>query len=100
MRLWEKLLYPIGYRLLGTFHLAKRKSSQIESALGPVSKFVRSRRAKLGYTQEELAQRVGVGLRFIRELETGKATLRMDKVNQVLNYFGAELAPQPLSRES
>ena len=77
--------------------MAKRKSAQIEAALGPVAKFVRSRRAKLGYTQEELALRVG--LRFIRELEIGKPTLKMDKVNQVLNYFGAELAPQSLPRE-
>ncbi len=35
----------------------------------------------------------GVGLRFIRELEQGKETLRMDKVNQVLSLFGAELGP-------
>jgi len=39
-------------------------------------------------TQVELAQRVGVGLRFIRELERGKPTVRMDKVNQVLEFFG------------
>ena len=79
--------------------MPKRKFEQIESTLGPVARFVRGRRAKLGYTQAELAMRVGVGLRFVRELEQGKPTLRMDKVNEVLNYFGAELVPQVLPRE-
>ena len=44
-------------------------------------------------TQTDLAEKAGVGLRFVRELEQGKQTLRMDKVNQVLSLFGAELAP-------
>jgi y4mF family transcriptional regulator len=48
-------------------------------------------RAKAGLTQEELAQRCGVGLRFVREVEQGKATVRMDKVNQVLALFGYHL---------
>jgi len=94
-----RIIVPDQVRQPWNIPLAKRKSAQIEAALGPVAKFVRSRRAKLGYTQEELALRVGVGLRFIRELEIGKPTLKMDKVNQVLNYFGAELAPQSLPRE-
>ena len=42
-------------------------------------------------TQEELAFKAGVGLRVLREMEQGKPTLRMDKVNQVLALFGAEL---------
>ena len=44
-------------------------------------------------TQEELSYKSGVGLRFVREMEQGKSTLRMDKVNQVLALFGAELSP-------
>ena len=42
-------------------------------------------------TQVELAERAGVGLRFVRELEQGKPTVRLDKVNQVLALFGCEL---------
>jgi y4mF family transcriptional regulator len=57
------------------------------------SKFVKDKRKKLKLSQTELAMRVHVGLRFIRELEQGKKTLRMDKVNQVLNYLGYELGP-------
>jgi y4mF family transcriptional regulator len=63
----------------------------------PIVRFVRERRTKLGYTQQQLAQRVGVGLRFLRELEGGKPSLRLDKVNQVLRFLGAELAPRPLN---
>jgi uncharacterized pyridoxal phosphate-containing UPF0001 family protein len=47
---------------------------------------------------QELAEKAGVGLRFIRDLEQGKTTLRMDKVNQVLKLFGQELGPQPVDR--
>ena len=44
-------------------------------------------------TQEELAKKAGVGLRFIRELEQGKETLRIDKINQVLSLFGHKMIP-------
>ncbi len=50
-------------------------------------------------TQRDLAERAGVGLRFIRELEGGKRTLRMDKVNVVLDLFGCELGAVPAERE-
>ncbi len=60
--------------------------------------FVKERRRKLKITQEQLAVKSGVGIRFIRDLEQGKITLRMDKVNQVLNMFGHELGPVPLDR--
>jgi y4mF family transcriptional regulator len=55
--------------------------------------FVKQRRKQLGLTQQDLAERAGVGLRFIRDLEQGKSSLRMDKVNEVLALFGHELAP-------
>jgi len=55
--------------------------------------FVRTQRKALGLTQEQLAEQTGVGLRFIRDLEQGKQTLRIDKVNQVLWLFGHQLGP-------
>jgi len=56
-------------------------------------KFVKAKRRGLGLTQRDLADRAGVGLRFIRDLEQGKPTLRLDKVNQVLALFGHRLEP-------
>ena len=53
--------------------------------------FVRMKRKSLKMTQLEMSEKSGVGLRFIRELERGKETLKMDKVNQVLNLFGYQL---------
>lgn len=50
-------------------------------------------------TQPELAQKAGVGLRFVRELEQGKQTLRLDKVNQVLQLFGFEVGAVPKPRD-
>ena len=43
-------------------------------------------------TQAEMARRAGVGLRFVRDLEQGKPTVRLDKVSQVLSLFGCELS--------
>lgn len=55
--------------------------------------FVKRKRKELGITQAELAERAGVGLRFLRELEQGKLTLRLDKVNQLLDMFGYQMIP-------
>lgn len=54
---------------------------------------IKLRRKKSGLTQVDLAERAGVGLRFVRDLEQGKQTLRMDKVNDVLALFGESLGP-------
>ncbi len=64
-----------------------------------LSDFLKDKRKKLKLTQQQLAEKAGVGLRFVRDMEQGKTTLRMDKVNQVLKLFGQELGPQPLNRE-
>lgn len=53
--------------------------------------FIKNSRKKHGLTQEELAFKAGVGIRFLRELERGKTTVQLDKVNVVLNMFGKEL---------
>ena len=50
-------------------------------------------------TQEDMAFKTGVGLRFVREMEQGKATLRMDKVNQVLELFNLQLGPVPIPKD-
>lgn len=56
-----------------------------------LAEFVKQSRKSQKISQPELAMRAGVGLRFIRDLEQGKKTLRMDKVNAVLSYFGTQL---------
>lgn len=58
-----------------------------------ISSFIRFHRRKLGITQEELAIKAGVGIRFVRELEQGKKTVQLDKVQQVLSLFGFQLIP-------
>jgi y4mF family transcriptional regulator len=56
-----------------------------------LAKFLKTKRKMYNLTQVDLALKAGVGLRVLREMEQGKVTLRMDKVNQVLALFGAEL---------
>lgn len=56
---------------------------------------VKSLRKQFNLTQEDLSLKSGVGLRFVRDLEQGKQTLRLDKVNQLLEFFNYEMAPRP-----
>ena len=58
-----------------------------------ISENIRKYRKEAGLTQEEFAIRSGLGLRFVRELEQGKETVRMDKVNQALSMFGMKAVP-------
>ena len=59
----------------------------------PLAKYVKELRRQYGLTQIDLSEKAGVGLRFVRELEQGKKSLRLDKVNDVLALFGAEMGP-------
>ena len=58
-----------------------------------ISEFVKTQRKQFNLTQIELASKSGVGIRFVRDLEQGKRTLRLDKVNQILSLFGSRLVP-------
>ena len=58
-----------------------------------IGNYIKEERKKAGLTQEEFAMRAGLGLRFVRELEQGKETVRLDKVNQALAMFGTEAVP-------
>ena len=62
-----------------------------------LAKFIKANRKEFGLTQVDLSQKSGVGLRFVREMEQGKETLRLDKINQVLVLFGAEMTPMKIS---
>jgi y4mF family transcriptional regulator len=61
--------------------------------MNKIGEFVKQKRKEAGLTQEEFAIRSGLGLRFVRELEQGKETVRMDKVNQALAMFGMQSVP-------
>lgn len=58
-----------------------------------IGQYVKKERKRLGMTQKEFAIRSGLGLRFVRDLEQGKKTVRLDKVNQALHMFGMEAVP-------
>lgn len=64
-----------------------------------IAEFVKLKRKENNLTQVELAERSGVGLRFLRELEQGKETLKMDKVNQVLQMFSSTLVVGEMERD-
>ncbi len=61
--------------------------------MNKIAEFIKQNRKEAGLTQEDFAIRSGLGLRFVRELEQGKETVRMDKVNQALSMFGMEAVP-------
>lgn len=63
------------------------------NTMNKIAEFIKQKRKEAGLTQEDFAIRSGLGLRFVRELEQGKETVRMDKVNQALSMFGMEAVP-------
>ncbi|MCD8287805.1 MAG: helix-turn-helix transcriptional regulator [Porphyromonadaceae bacterium] len=63
-----------------------------------IAEYVKSMRKMYRLTQVDLAWRSGVGLRFVRELEQGKTTVRLDTVNKVLNLFGSQVGVVPAPR--
>lgn len=60
-----------------------------------ISATVKTLRKQYGMTQEDLSLKSGLGLRFVRDLEQGKQTLRLDKVNQLLDFFNYEMTANP-----
>ena len=64
-----------------------------------IAEFIKERRKEYGLTQVDLCMKTGVGIRFLRDLEAGKSTVRLDKVNQVLALFEAEVGVQRKSRD-
>lgn len=73
-------MYPLGYKYM------------------IIAEHIKAKRKLFHLTQVELAERAGVGLRFIRELERGKVTVQLDKVNLVLKLFGEELKPAKIEQ--
>ena len=65
-----------------------------------LSTTIKQLRKEYHLTQQDLAYKSGVGLRFVRELEQGKSTVRVDKVNQVLELFNLQLGPVPIERRA
>lgn len=67
--------------------------------MNPIAEYVKKSRKEAGLTQEEFAMRSGLGLRFVRDLEQGKKSVRLDKVNVALAMFGMEAAPRKKGEE-
>ena len=67
--------------------------------MNTIGEFVKQKRKEAHLTQKEFALRSGLGLRFVRDLEQGKKTVRMDKVNQALAMFGMEAVPGKADNE-
>ena len=65
-----------------------------------IAAFIRESRKAAGLTQEEFAMRSGLGLRFVHDLEQGKKTVRLDKVNQALAMFGMEAVPGRIEKKA
>ena len=64
--------------------------------MNELSTLIRKYRKQANLTQEEFALLSGLGVRFVRELEQGKPTVRLDKVNQALALLGFKMAPVPI----
>ena len=76
------------YTRYGVLQMKAKAPDAASGIVTPLSSQVKELRRGAGLTQEQMARRTGVGLRFVRDLEQGKPSVRMDKVNQVLALFG------------
>ena len=88
-------MHPKGYNIA----LLTISQSKISMERTQLSQTVKGLRKEFGMTQEELAMKSGVGLNFVRNLEQGKPSLRMDKVNQLLDLFNYTLVAAPRFKE-
>ncbi len=77
-------IYPNGYII---------SDNRMDIIMNKIAEFIKENRKAVGLTQEEFAMRSGLGLRFVRDLEQGKETVRMDKVNVALGMFDMEAVP-------
>ena len=93
----DDLIYKcINYTRSGFFyiiHLKLYPNGINMFNMSTIGDYIKKERKKAGLTQEDFAIRSGLGLRFVRELEQGKETVRLDKVNQALAMFGKEAVP-------
>ena len=64
-----------------------------------LGKFIADMRKEHGVKQEDLALYANVSMKFISQLENGKSSLRLDKVNDVLRVFGYRLGPVEMKNE-
>ena len=68
--------------------------------MNKIAEFIKTSRRAAGLNQKEFAIRSGLGLRFVRELEQGKESVRMDKVNIALAMFGMEAVPGKMEKKT
>lgn len=81
-----------GQKLVNICHNNPDKTLEEMIEEDSIPMFMRIKRKALGYTQETMAERIGVSQRFYKELERGKKTCRMDKVFQVIGHLGGKIS--------
>lgn len=99
-------MHPIGYKQVsgtekeqtGNKHDTSNNTNTDKNTMN-LSTTVKSLRRQYGLTQADLSLKSGVGLRFVRDLEQGKDSLRLDKVNQLLDFFNYEMVAAPKSSQ-
>ena len=57
-----------------------------------VAESMRARRKQLGLTQFEAAELAGVSVRFVHDVENGKATVQLDRVQALAEALGLSLS--------
>lgn len=73
-----------------------RNTVKKSSILPYISILVKNERVKLGYSQQELSKKIGLGLKTLRKIEQGDLNVNFCKLNYLLNFFGKKLGPVDL----
>ena len=61
--------------------------------MNKIAEFIKMERKAAHLTQEQFAERSGIGLHALRALEQGKDNITLNKLNQALAMFGMEAVP-------
>ena len=64
----------------------------LDNTIAKLGTIVKQSRKEQGLTQEQLAATTGVGVRFIRELEHGKASCHIGKALHVVSMLGLDIS--------
>lgn len=90
--LWQNIYDRISEQL-------KEKDAQlVATGISPerisVAHQIRGIRVQLGYTQKEMAKRLGVIQQFVSKLETGRENLTVDTLKRIADVFEKKLVIQ------
>ena len=75
---------------------APRNVVKKATSLPYISVLLKQQRINLGLSQQQLANKIGLGLKTLRKIEQGELNVNFQKLHYLMNLFGMTLIPAEL----